>query len=93
MLLLLSSKSSGLSTTEAAALADAAMALAVSPRTLQRRLLDLGTSFRSEAQTARLERAQGLLRDTELPITTIALEVASSNETLRVATAASPSAA
>ena len=58
-----------------ASLAGAAAELAVSTRTLQRRLLDAASSFRSELQAARIERAQHLLANTDDKVTSIALEV------------------
>ena len=58
-----------------ATLASASVELAVSTRTLQRRLLDIGSSFRSELQSARIERAQELLANSDNPITNIALSV------------------
>ncbi|MEE1783531.1 AraC family transcriptional regulator ligand-binding domain-containing protein [Streptomyces sp. SP17BM10] len=70
-------------TTFRAALADAladdvlslervACRLAVSPRTLQRRLGDHGTTWREEIDAVRHERAAYLLRDTRLPVQSIA---------------------
>ncbi|MGW4121944.1 helix-turn-helix domain-containing protein [Nocardia sp. NPDC004711] len=46
--------------------------LAVSPRTLQRRLQELGTSWRAEVDTVRHEHASDLLRGTDLPMYAIA---------------------
>jgi AraC-like DNA-binding protein len=60
---------------ETLAVHDAARALAVSERTLQRRLSEVGTSFSEELTQARLRRAERLMLDTDLPLTTIALEV------------------
>jgi AraC-like DNA-binding protein len=48
--------------------ATVASLLALSPKTLQRRLRDFGTSFRDIKQQARMELAEHLLRDSELPI-------------------------
>ena len=56
-----------------------AKALGLSPRTLQRRLTDAGTSFRQELQIARLRWAQKLLVDTDLPIKHIALDAGCSS--------------
>jgi AraC-like DNA-binding protein len=49
--------------------------LGLSLRSLQRRLLDAGTSYRRESNAARLRKAQRLLASTELKITSVALEV------------------
>ncbi|WP_369185739.1 AraC family transcriptional regulator ligand-binding domain-containing protein [Streptomyces sp. Y1] len=46
--------------------------LAVSPRTLQRRLSDHGTTWREEIDAVRHEQAAHLLRDTRLPVQSIA---------------------
>jgi AraC-like DNA-binding protein len=56
-------------------LADAARALGVSLRTLQRRLGEAGTSFQDELAAARLRAAQRLLLDSDASLTTIAFEV------------------
>lgn len=53
----------------------AARALAVSTRSLQRKLKAEGTSFRDELDAARVRLAQELLRDSNASITTVALEV------------------
>ncbi|WP_067719240.1 AraC family transcriptional regulator [Nocardia yamanashiensis] len=45
--------------------------LAISSRTLQRRLQESGTSWRAEVETAREQYARDLLRDTTLPIRSI----------------------
>jgi len=58
---------------------DAAMALAFTPRTLQRRLNDEGTSFRQELQAARIRSAQKLLVESDLPIKCIALDAGCSS--------------
>ncbi|WP_330180176.1 AraC family transcriptional regulator [Nocardia sp. NBC_01503] len=49
--------------------------LAVSPRTLQRRLTDLGTSWRDEVEQVRRQRATDLLRDTDLTVQAVAARV------------------
>ncbi|MTE15346.1 AraC family transcriptional regulator [Nocardia aurantiaca] len=49
-----------------------AATLALSPRTLQRRLGDLGTTWRAEVEAVRYEHAMDLLRDTDLPMDAIA---------------------
>jgi AraC-like DNA-binding protein len=59
---------------------DAAHALAISGRSLQRHLHDAGTSFRAELDRARLLLAQQLLLETELKIAAIAEHVGSSSE-------------
>jgi AraC-like DNA-binding protein len=56
-------------------LADAARALGVSLRTLQRRLGEAGTSFQDELAAARLRAAQRLLLGSDASLTTIAFEV------------------
>jgi AraC-like DNA-binding protein len=58
---------------------EAAAALAVAPRTLQRRLTEANTSFAEEVRRARVRAAKRLLAETDLPITTIALEVGCSS--------------
>ncbi len=55
--------------------AQAARALGVSMRSLQRHLTHAATSFRDELNTARMRVAQRLLESSNLNITTIALEV------------------
>ncbi|GAB2518824.1 AraC family transcriptional regulator [Nocardia heshunensis] len=45
--------------------------LAISPRTLQRRLAERGTSWRAEVETVRQERARTLLHDTALTVESI----------------------
>jgi len=52
-----------------------ALALDMSIRSLQRDLNRDGTSFRDIASAVRLERARGLLSDTTLPITQIAIDL------------------
>jgi AraC-like DNA-binding protein len=54
---------------------DAARALSVSLRTLQRRLAEAETTFHEELAKARLAAAQRLMLDSDAPLTTIALEV------------------
>ncbi|MFI6586790.1 helix-turn-helix domain-containing protein [Embleya sp. NPDC050493] len=49
-----------------------AQRMAMSPRTLQRRLSDLETTWRDEIESVRHERAGTLLRETDLPIQSIA---------------------
>jgi AraC-like DNA-binding protein len=55
--------------------AQAARALALSTRSLQRRLSEQGTSFRHELDTARVRLAQKLLEDSEASVTEVALQV------------------
>ncbi len=54
---------------------DASRALGVSTRTLQRRLREHGTTFQTELGRARIAEAQRRLRETDAPITNIALDV------------------
>ncbi len=49
--------------------------LALSPRTLQRRLGELGTTWRAEVERVRQQQALNLLRDTGLPVQSIAARV------------------
>lgn len=49
-----------------------AQRLSISPRTLQRRLREQGTSWRDEVDAIRHEQAAELLRETDLPIRSIA---------------------
>src|SRR5438309_7597486 len=49
--------------------------LSLSTRSLQRRLVEAGTSFRSELLSARLRKAQRLLTATDLKVISVALEV------------------
>ncbi|MEV0251029.1 AraC family transcriptional regulator ligand-binding domain-containing protein [Nocardia sp. NPDC050712] len=49
-----------------------AQRLAMSARTLQRRLGEHGTSWRAEVEAARLAKATALLRDTALPVGSVA---------------------
>lgn len=53
----------------------AARSLAMSARTLQRRLGEAGTSFVDELGKARVRVAQRMLLDSDVPISTIALDV------------------
>ena len=52
-----------------------ARSLGLSARTLQRRLSELGTSFDAELKDVRLAAAEKLLRETDQPVTTIALDL------------------
>lgn len=58
---------------------DAAKRLGMSERTLQRRLKEAETSYLEELNAARIRAAQGMLLDTDAPITTIALDVGCSS--------------
>jgi AraC-like DNA-binding protein len=58
-----------------ASLPGAARALGVSERTLQRRLQAGGTTFQGELHRAQVRAAQALLRDSDLKLTAVALEV------------------
>ncbi|WP_191094298.1 AraC family transcriptional regulator [Nocardia colli] len=49
--------------------------LAVSPRTVQRRLGEAGTSWRATVDAVRHRRATDLLRDTDLPVRSVAARV------------------
>jgi AraC-like DNA-binding protein len=53
---------------------DAARALAVSTRTLQRRLREAGTSFSDVVADARLQEARARIEGSDAPLTTIALD-------------------
>ncbi len=55
--------------------AEAARALALSTRSLQRRLKEQDTSFRRELDRARVHLAQRLLEDSEASVTEVALQV------------------
>ncbi|MCC7072327.1 MAG: helix-turn-helix transcriptional regulator [Deltaproteobacteria bacterium] len=59
----------------AASLGSAARALALSERSLQRKLGEVGVTFQGETADARVRAAQRLLASGDAPITTIALEV------------------
>ncbi len=54
---------------------DAAGAMALSPRTLQRRLSDAGTTFQDELADARVRAAQRMLAESDTPVTAIAFDV------------------
>lgn len=56
------------------AVGDAARRLALSARTLQRRLADAGTTYLDEALASRVRRAQQLLLDSDAPLTSIAID-------------------
>lgn len=58
---------------------DAAHALAMATRTLQRRLTEASTSFAEEGRLARVRAAKRMLADTDAPVTTIALDVGCSS--------------
>lgn len=58
-----------------APIAEAARALGVSARLLQRQLAAAGTTFRDELRRARVERAKVLLRETDEKVYGVALEV------------------
>jgi AraC-like DNA-binding protein len=49
--------------------------LAISPRTLQRRLAEQGVCWREEIESVRHERAMSLLAETDLPIQSIAVRL------------------
>ncbi|MGW4243099.1 helix-turn-helix domain-containing protein [Nocardia sp. NPDC004722] len=51
---------------------DVARRLSISPRTLQRRLHERGTTWRDALDAVRLEQATRLLRETDLPVDVIA---------------------
>ncbi len=56
-------------------LTDVARQLGMSERTLQRRLKEAGTSFQAELNTVQVHTAQALLRDTDMKLTAVAVEV------------------
>jgi AraC-like DNA-binding protein len=60
---------------QAVELADAAKALKVSERTLQRKLTDAKATFTEELAEARLKAAKRMLSDTDAKLTAIAVEV------------------
>jgi AraC-like DNA-binding protein len=60
---------------QSAELADAAKALKLSERTLQRKLLDSKVTFTGEVAEARLRAAKRMLADTDAKLTSIAVEV------------------
>lgn len=62
-------------------LAEVARALAVSPRTLRRRLAEEGTSYRQLTQAQRSAAARALLEDPELHVKGIAAELGFSDLT------------
>jgi AraC-like DNA-binding protein len=57
------------------AIREIARKLGMSERTLHRRLTDQGTSFGDEVGRARVNAAKSLLRDTDMPVSRIGLEV------------------
>ncbi|MEV6072213.1 helix-turn-helix domain-containing protein [Nocardia sp. NPDC052001] len=58
--------------------------LAVSPRTIQRRLQEQGTTWQDELETVRYEHAVNLLRNTDLPLSSVAARLGYSDaRTLR----------
>ncbi|MFI0201250.1 MULTISPECIES: AraC family transcriptional regulator [Streptomyces] len=59
----------------AVSLEHVAQRLAVSPRTLQRRLGEHGTTWREEVESVRQEHALELLRTTDLPLRSVAARV------------------
>jgi AraC-like DNA-binding protein len=59
----------------APAIARACRELGLAQRTLQRRLREVGTSFYREVQALRLEAARARLRDSDDPVTVVALEL------------------
>jgi AraC-like DNA-binding protein len=56
-------------------LVEASRGLGVSPRTLQRKLNELGTTFSEELEKSRRERAYRWVLETELPLRTIAKRI------------------
>jgi AraC-like DNA-binding protein len=64
-----------LATADVPSLDAAARGLGVSKRTFQRALREAGTTFRSEVHTAKLARAQTLLRESDRNVTWIAAEL------------------
>jgi AraC-like DNA-binding protein len=63
------------------ALESVASRLRIGPRTLQRRLVDEGLSFRDLLNGVRAERARELLLETEAPVIEIAMELGYSSST------------
>lgn len=57
------------------ALEDAARALGLSPRSLQRRLRDAGSTYQNEIARSQVRAAQRLLRESDASLTAIAFEV------------------
>ena len=75
----------------------AAEALGLSARTLQRRLTASGTTFLKESGDAQIRRAQRMMIESELKLTSVAVEVGCSSlanfgALFRKATGESPSA-
>lgn len=60
---------------DAVSLSSVARRLALSPRTLQRRLEDDATSWRRELDRLRSQRELALLRDTALPVSSVAVRL------------------
>ncbi|XXF81682.1 helix-turn-helix transcriptional regulator [Myxococcaceae bacterium GXIMD 01537] len=58
-----------------AQLGDVARELGMSERTLQRRLKEAGTSFQAELNAVQVRTAQALLRETDMKLTAVAVEV------------------
>ncbi len=58
-----------------ASLADIAREMGMSERTLQRRLKEGGTSFQAELNAVQVRTAQQLLRETDMKLTAVAVEV------------------
>jgi AraC-like DNA-binding protein len=56
-------------------LSDVARELGMSERTLQRRLKEAGTSFQAELNAVQVRMAQGLLLETDMKLTAVAVEV------------------
>ncbi len=56
-------------------LGDVAREMGMSERTLQRRLKEAGTSFQTELNAVQVRTAQGLLRETDMKLTAVAVEV------------------
>ena len=82
---------------EKANLREAAQAMGVSDRSLQRKLADAGAAFQDELGDARVRAAQRRLLDGDAPLTTVALEVGCAslqhfNTLFRRRTGMSPSA-
>jgi AraC-like DNA-binding protein len=56
-------------------LSEVARELGMSERTLQRRLKEAGTSFQAELNAVQVRMAQSLLRETDMKLTAVAVEV------------------
>nr|BDT31028.1 helix-turn-helix transcriptional regulator [Myxococcus sp. MH1] len=56
-------------------LSDVAREMGMSERTLQRRLKEAGTSFQAELNAVQVRMAQGLLLETDMKLTAVAVEV------------------